>query len=271
MTSFKILPLLPLLVLLAACNDEHFDMGPVRSETREVKDFNAIDMEGDGRIQIVIGSPASLTIEGRELVVQRTTTEVRDGTLYIKNQRRDWIMASGSRRLALRITVPSLASLKLDGGNDVRVTGFNGGSARVDLKGAANLKADGVLDSLTVAMAGAGHADFSKVVANDAKVTVDGVGAVYVNSTASLDATMNGVGAILYSGNPRSVNTAMNGLGKIAQRDAEDREKREKRDWRQREFKRDPQVDPDSLQPEYEDDAPSDPDKMPAGGITEVI
>ena len=71
-------------------------------------------------------------------------------------------------------------------------------------------------------MAGAGHGDFSRLVADETKVVVEGVGSVIVHPKDTLDATMNGVGAILYTGNPREVNTRMNGLGTIARRDAKD-------------------------------------------------
>ena len=39
-------------------------------------------------------------------------------------------------------------------------------------------------------------------IADEAKVTVDGVGSVYVHPKDTLDATMNGVGAILYTRQP---------------------------------------------------------------------
>lgn len=276
MTFLKAASLLLFAALLSACGDDHFDRGPVRTETREVHDFNAVDMDGDGRIEIVVGSPASLTLEGRDVVLQRTEAEVRNGTLHIKNKRRDWIMASGAQRLSLRITVPSLQSLRLNGGNDVRLTGFNGGASSIRIEGAAHVMANGALDELTIFMAGAGYVDFSKLVANSAKVTVAGVGSVHVNSTASLDATMNGVGAIIYSGNPRSVNTAVNGLGTIAEHKEREshREKHERRKQERELERRD--VDPDSLQPEYDDeeaDKGATPQgvKTPAGGVTEVI
>ena len=81
-------------------------------------------------------------------------------------------------------------------------------------------------------------------------VTVDGVGNVIVNPRESLDATMNGVGAIFYTGSPRHVSTRMNGLGTIGQRDSSPAHDAEPKK----------QIDPDQLQPEYED-----PDKQKAG------
>jgi hypothetical protein len=74
-------------------------------------------------------------------------------------------------------------------------------------------------------------------------VTVDGVGSVIVNPRDSLDATMNGVGAILYIGTPSRVNTRMNGLGTIGQRNPSDGSEAESNE----------PADPESLQLERED------------------
>jgi hypothetical protein len=242
------------LVALTGC-DEHdrreVDRGPSRSETREVDDFDSISLRGSAQLQVSIGEPVSLTVEGSEKAIARVETEVDGDTLYIRTSRKEWMFAGGSSRLIVRITLPKLEDLQLEGGNDVRLTGFNGGETTIDIEGAANLKGEGRLDELTVHMSGAGHADLRQLVASDATVTVDGVGSVYVNSTESLDATMNGVGAILYSGTPRDVNTAMRGVGTISK----DREGNSRdRDDTDSEVERNPTppVDPESLQPEYE-------------------
>jgi hypothetical protein len=79
-------------------------------------------------------------------------------------------------------------------------------------------------------MSGAGKVDLAELVVADAKVTVDGVGSVVVYPTDELDATMNGVGAIHYIGEPRKVTTHMNGLGTIGQSEEETKRDREQRD-----------------------------------------
>jgi hypothetical protein len=228
-------------LMLAGCDEHESDAGPVLTETREVGEFDSIDMEGAARLEISVGSPESLTIEAREDVAKRVNVEVRGDTLHIKSKPKDWFISNGRPRVTLRITVPKLESLQLEGGNDVRLTGFDGGESRIRAQGAAHIKAKGRLDELTVHMAGAGHADLSDLIADEAKITVDGVGSVYVHPKDTLDATMNGVGAILYTGSPREVNTHMNGLGTIGRRTANDREDS------------DEPIDPDTLQPEYED------------------
>ena len=219
--------------LLSACDDgddRRSNFGPSRSESREIGSFDSIDMKGAARLEITIGQPESLVIEGRSSSIERVETDVRHNTLFIQSKPRDWFMSNNRRRITLKITVPSLESLEVEGGNDVRLTGFDGGDTSIRAAGAAHIVADGHLDELTVRMSGAGHGDFSRLVADQAKVIVEGVGSVIVHPKDTLDATMNGVGAILYTGNPREVNTRMNGLGTIARRDPKDDEPEQHQD-----------------------------------------
>lgn len=208
-------------VLLAGCGDST-ERGPLVSETRDVESFDCIDLEGAAKLEITIGEPVSVKISGHEKAVQRVETDVHGDTLRIKSRPRDWVIRNNNSRLTVQVTLPRLAALELEGGNDVNIVGLAGGDTTIKAAGAAHLEADGHLDKLTVRMSGAGHADLSKLTANAATVTVDGVGSVIVNPRDSLDATMNGVGAILYTGSPRRVNTRMNGLGTIAQRESSD-------------------------------------------------
>jgi len=244
-------------VMLAACGDhEEVARGPATSETREVSDFSSITLRGSAQLHVQIGEPASLVVEGNEEAVRRLETEVSGDTLQIRTSRKEWVMPGGSSRLVVKVTVPTLEELRLEGGNDVRVAGFDGGDTTIEIEGAANLKANGRLDELVVRMEGAGHADLRDLVARDAEVTVDGVGSVYVHSTESLDATMNGVGAILYSGTPRDVNTSMRGVGTISK----DRERTSEPEAEEPQREEEPQlerddrkpIDPETLQPEYE-------------------
>jgi hypothetical protein len=81
------------------------------------------------------------------------------------------------------------------------------------------MDASGKLDTLIIHMQGAGDADFAKLIAQTVEVTVEGVGKVKVNAQQKLAATMNGLGAIIYSGHPADVSTHLNGFGSISQSD----------------------------------------------------
>jgi hypothetical protein len=231
--------------LLSGCDHKsEFSTGPVRTETRNVGKFDSIEVNGATRLEITVGAPASVVVEGRERFLERLDTEVHGDTLRIKTRKKDWVSIGTSPRLIVRVTLPVLKELEVEGGNDIELTGFNGGTTKIRLEGAANLKGSGRLDELSIFMAGAGHADLDKVIAGTANVTVAGVGSVMVHPVDTLDARMNGVGAIFYSGSPRNVNTRVNGLGTIGQRDA---------DRAAPDHGPQAPIDPDSLQPEYDD------------------
>jgi hypothetical protein len=241
----------PLMLLtLAGCGDHDVDRGPMTTQVREVDDFDSIEMEGAARLEIAVGAKESVAVEAREEIIDRVRTEVRGDTLHVRSKPKDWFISDGRPRVTVKITLPELEYLKLEGGNDVRLTGLAGGETRIRAEGAAHIRASGHVEELTVHMAGAGHADLSRLLADEAKVTVDGVGSVYVHPKDSLDATMNGVGAILYSGSPREVSTRMNGLGTIGRRKAGDSDRSAEEPDAER---ADEPVDPETLQPEYED------------------
>ena len=249
-TTPFIAPVLLATLGLTGCHDREVNRGPLVSETRDVSDFDSISVRGSARLIVRIGDKTSVSVEGPERIVKRLTTDVDDDTLYIRNTRKEWVFGDGESRLTVTVTTPSLEELHLEGSNDVRLNGFDGGKSRIDIEGAANIEANGKLDELVVHMQGAGRANFRDLVANEAKVTVDGVGSVHVNATESLDATMNGVGAILYSGAPRDVSTSMNGVGTISK----DRDRKKDKDSEAAPEDDDKEaIDPDSLQPEYDE------------------
>lgn len=239
-------------LLLSGCG-RHGDNAPAVTETLKLESFDSIDIDGAARLEVTIGEPASVVVRGSEKSVRGVKTEVDGDTLRIKTRAKDWVLQNDNTRLTFQITVPRLESLRLEGGNDVNLAGFAGGETEIRASGALNMNADGHLEKLTVRMSGAGHADLSRLVADDATVTVDGVGSVIVNPRESLDATMNGVGAIFYTGSPTHVSTRMNGLGTIGKRDDSAPEPAE-------EPKK--PIDPEQLQPEYEEPKKKQPESV---------
>lgn len=249
------------ILALTACSERS---GPVEVQTRELAQFNAIDMEGAASLQIVVGSPNSVQIEATAKVLDHIETQVRDDTLYIRSRAKNWLPSREGRHVSVRITLPELQLLRLGGGHRASIEGFAGGESRIEVEGAAKIQAIGHLDTLKVHLAGAGTANLANLKSVNAHVTVDGVGRVVVHTSGTLDATMNGMGAIHYLGNPREVRTRMNGLGTIGKQDGADADSDHEDVERSQKIR--PEVDPEKLQPEYEDAK-----DWKKGGETEVI
>src|SRR5581483_1904312 len=61
--------------------------GTAKTEKRDVARFTAIEANFHGVINVAAQAPASLSISGDDNIVSLITTEVKNGTLYIKSDK----------------------------------------------------------------------------------------------------------------------------------------------------------------------------------------
>lgn len=201
-----------LLSTLAACARVE---GPLTTETRDVAPFTSVELRGSATVDVLIGQAQSLVVEADENGLRHLRTEVRDGRLVIDTRDRAFWLRDGELRV--RLTVPQLDSLALNGAARASVHGFAGGNTSLILSGAGDLEASGTLDRVVAQVNGAGNLDLAHLSATDANVAVNGTGNIKVSASGRLDAAVNGVGNIEYLGKPRDLNTAIHGVGSIEQ------------------------------------------------------
>lgn len=201
------------LVLLAGCSGGA--SGPLETQQRQVTGFHAIELRGAGELTIAVGQPASLGVTANKAVLDKLKTEVTDGRLVIDHEPGGWSWFSRGATLRVVVTTPSLDDLEVNGAGNVTISGATGPMLELDVRGAGNVEASGETQQLSAQINGAGDMDLSRLMARDAKVSVNGAGNMKIQATGALDATVNGVGSIVYAGNPQPVQTAINGVGSI--------------------------------------------------------
>lgn len=203
-------------------------MANVVKETREVGEFNKINMKGVGGLVLAQGSKQEMTVEADEYQLARIRTDVINSELVI-DVGRDWVekLSAGldylsTREVTFYITVEELEVLEIAGGCKLESTKFSADDLDIKISGASsvnfgNLKADalkismpgackvelkGSADKLDVNLTGAGSflgADFK---VDSAKVNLIGVGSATVWATDELEVGISGVGTVSYYGNP---------------------------------------------------------------------
>lgn len=188
------------------------DPGPIRTETRSVADFQVIELSGAADASIQVGPAASLTITAGENTLRELKSEVRDGTLKL-DMKHGWFGNRGE--VKLQLTTPALRRLEIGGAGNIQIHDVRGDSLQLVLNGAGNITAKGEVQSLDVQLNGAGNADLVGLQAQGAKVIVNGAGNVDVRVASSLDAAVNGVGAVRYAGKLGDLKTSINGVGEI--------------------------------------------------------
>ncbi len=205
--------LLAALAALAACSGA--SGGASVTELRGVDAFHSIDLRGAADVSVEIGPATSVALTAGRETLQGINTQVQNGVLII-DSKPGWRWFGDTGKLNVHITTPQLNALAVNGAGNVTITGVQGTALALALQGAGNLTAAGQTAALNARINGAGNMDLTHLVAVDASIVVNGAGSLTADVTGSLQATVNGVGSITYTGNPQKVESAIHGVGSIA-------------------------------------------------------
>jgi hypothetical protein len=213
----------------------------VRTETREVSDFDRVALAGFGDMVIRKGEEESLTIEASPEILGRIKTEVKDGKLTIRFSQNwlDWIgevLSAGFAGMRVRydLTVKELTALAITGAGRVQVANIetdhlalelrgagqlsieslDAERLEIDLSGAGQIKVEGRVTEQTVNITGAGGYDAPNLESQRAKATLTGLGGATVWVVEDLEVTIRSVGSVSYYGAPK-VSKRITGIGSL--------------------------------------------------------
>lgn len=216
-------------------------MAELKKETRELEEFNTINMRGIGKLFIEQGKDYRVTIQGDEIALQRITTQIKDGKLVI-DVGRDWIekISAGFDFLSVHdiridVTVKALKelevagaadievnhirtdslTLKLIGASNVKVMDLKASTLHTEIPGAGKIRIDGTVKDQTIMLAGAANFSGHELESKTARVTLSGVGSAQLWVTDELDVSIAGVGSVEYFGFP-TIKQSLTMLGKIS-------------------------------------------------------
>jgi hypothetical protein len=186
--------------------------GVVVTQARDVPPFTGVELAGFNNVVVRVGEDQSVVVKADDNLIERVTTEVRSGTLVIGNTPGSFSTRSP---MSVEVTVPTLDALTLTGSGNVIADDLDADSLTVDLPGSGTLTGSGTATRLDVTVGGSGVVQFTQLVANDVRAAVTGSGSIFVTATKSLDASVSGSGAIVYTGSPQDVTRSVTGSGAI--------------------------------------------------------
>ena len=202
------------------------------SKEYSVKDFSSVYLKGGFKVYLMQDSEAGLVIKTRDAdVLDKIDVDNWGDELRIEVTR-EYLPYE---RIRLYITIDKLRELTMEGGLNVYSEGYLDlndlllhvkGGAKVDLRMKANdvnvigeggvmIDLNGVAQSLSVELSGAGHVDADELEAKHVDFKIEGVGTGSVFATETLNARIEGVGKIRYKGEPR-VTQNIEGLGSVS-------------------------------------------------------
>ncbi|MBV9957323.1 MAG: DUF2807 domain-containing protein [Acidobacteria bacterium] len=216
----KIISILLLTALLTGCSvmkglgEGVHGSGVIKSEKRNVEAFTALDTSGAFDIEIVCQKEPSLELEGDDNILPLVKAEVRGGTLYLSPDK----PYSTRKSVRVRITVPNLESISSSGAGSFRVTELKNEQLKIDTSGASNIDLAGQTRSLDLDMSGASKVDSESLKAERVRISLSGAGKANVYASEELNADVSGAGSVTYTGDPKTVNKKVSGIGSVSKR-----------------------------------------------------
>ena len=208
-------------IFIAGCNFRGIrGSGDIKSETREIDEFDEVNVGGAFEVNIRAGEKPSLSIEGDDNLLKYIRTRVKGNTLEIDTRKN----IRPRKGITINITMPDITELVSSGACDIKVINIKNDELAVILSGAGSIDLKGDTKELHVEMSGAGSLDAENLKAEDVSISISGACSADVFATNSLDASVSGVGSIDYSGNPLKVNTNVSGVGSISRRGSDNSE-----------------------------------------------
>jgi hypothetical protein len=178
----------------------------------DLSGFDRISVEGAFEIDVTVGGDFAVTVEGREIDLDRAVVEVTGGTLVLGLEKGRYDSFKG---LTALVALPALSGIEVRGAADLDAEGITADDFAVSIEGVAGMDLAGTCGSLALSMAGAANVDAEELVCAEAVVSIEGAGKAEIHATERATANIDGVGAIAIHGDPAEVTKSPGLLGSV--------------------------------------------------------
>ena len=211
--------------------------GNVSTETRQVSNFNSVDVSGAMDIYVSHSPETSIRIEGDENLLEYVEVYEEGGTLRIHTRKGVNINPSGAMKV--HISNPDYKNFEASGacniiGRDMIKTNGNvkidlSGSSDVDMQldaprietevsGAGSVKLTGKTKDFSIDGSGSTEVKCFDLMAENVRINISGAGDAEVFASVKLDVDVSGAGNVAYKGNA-TVSQDISGAGSVKKQD----------------------------------------------------
>ncbi len=217
-------------IILSSC-ECYEDPGIVINESRDLAEFDAINIETVGKINLYAAEEFKIIIKTHENIVDDIVTSVSDNKLTVR------LTGSHNRikTLEFDIFAPTYTLIEqndvakiicIDGFNagqlsviqndvgDIHLYNLNLDSLFIELNDVGDVGLTGMVNGITASLSGVGEIHLFEMVCRSADVDLSGTGDIEINASESLNVNLSGIGSVYYKGSP-NVSINKTGVGKV--------------------------------------------------------
>ena len=204
------------------------------TETRDVRDFDEVVVQGRGDLILEQGDVESVVIEADAAVMPHVKAAV-EGRRLVLGLEHWWdhlllptallrfrvsavtvtsVMISGSGTVRAETLRADDLSLEIGGSGDMAFSQLTAGAVSLGISGGGKMKVSGEAESVTVRISGSGNVQTGELATQAAEVRISGSGNVSVNPAQTLDVQISGSGTVKYIGQPQ-ISQRISGSGSV--------------------------------------------------------
>lgn len=200
---------------LVGCNSNAIKgSGKITTNKREMQKFKTVQINGDFNVNIVAQKKQDLAIIGDDNVVPRISTEVKEGTLYVRLLPGKLLKPSKTPEIV--ISVAELNKIKASGGSKIRVMNLKSDQVNVKTSGNTQLDIAGVANTVRVKSSGSAQTNAQFLEAKNVKVKTTDTAKTYISASNVLDVNVSDSGRVQYTGNPKKIIKDIKDSGKVS-------------------------------------------------------
>lgn len=231
-THAAILVLLPFLSLPAHARPLACASGPKESRTLAIKDFDGIRLQSVADLEISNGPNFSVTAVGPKPLLDDLHATASGGDLVVSF---DNCRLELNNALVLKVTLPLLSRLHIEGAGDVSTKGTLKGknlnlivqgsgnvtaqleyeSASIEINGAGDVVFKGTAKSQSIAVRGSGNVENEELRTSSTSISISGSGDVEAFASDEATIQIMGSGDVSVSGSPKKVSRQILGSGNV--------------------------------------------------------
>jgi len=188
--------------------------GNVVSQVRPTRPFHGVRIDGVGKVFVKQEGEHSVRIEADDNIIEHVKTSVSGGILRVGLRK-----SCSSATVNIYVSMKDVSLLEVSGaGEVVTESPIRTTTLKCRIDGTGSVKLAGTAEHADVAIYGSGWVHCFDLIAATCSVDVSGMGSCRVHATRKIDATLSGMGEIVYDGNPESVSRNVFGMGRIEAR-----------------------------------------------------
>ncbi|TXI33139.1 MAG: DUF2807 domain-containing protein [Niabella sp.] len=206
--------ILILVVAVACTKDNVKGSGTVKMETRNLTNFQAVEISGASNAYIQQNNSYGVAVKAYENLLPHFETKVAGQKLMAGYKAKTNVKNDNAE---LYVDVPFLNSVTTSGSGSLYLEGsFTSQNFMATTSGSGNIDLPmGNVENLVVKTTGSGKVNGFDFIARNADVTINGNGHVQVQVSGKLNVQITGSGNVYYKGNPANISSQITGSGKI--------------------------------------------------------